>query len=240
MVQNFFQRMEKKYLLSQAQFDALMARTAGKLLPDAHSNYTVSSLYYDTRQYDLIRASIEKPVYREKLRLRSYGKVNAMTPVFLELKKKCKGVVYKRREILPYQDAIAFLSGGEEAFDASQILSEIRYFLEMYTVDPTIYICCNRRAYTGAEDRELRVTFDTDIRFRQSELRLDNGTWGRDILEPGMLLMEIKTSNAFPVWLGRALSELSIFPTSFSKYGTCYREYIFKNYSGGLGVGVSA
>lgn len=238
MAQAVFQRYEKKYIITNSQYDALMERLAGRMKPDRYGSYTIYNIYYDTDRFDLIRASIEKPVYKEKLRLRSYGNPGDKTPVFLELKKKYKGVVHKRRAILPYEDARAFVVNGGLEDNSSQILKEIRHFLELYSVSEKVLICYDRAAMAGIENTGLRVTFDSNILFRQTELKLNGGAWGTSILEPGKILMEIKITGAFPMWMSRALSELGIFPASFSKYGTCYTRHILSNLrEKGVGMG---
>jgi len=232
MAQTIFERYEKKYILASSQYEALQAVLEGKMNPDAYGRYTICNLYYDTDRFDLIRASIEKPVYKEKLRMRCYGIPSDENPVFLEMKKKYDGVVYKRRITLPYADAKRFIKTGVCETGDSQIMDELRYFMRTYPVEEKAFICYDRLALTGIENPELRVTFDSNIRFRQTELGLDRGTFGTDILDFGERLMEIKAPGALPVWLGRALSELQIFPTSFSKYGTCYSRYLSGQYLG--------
>lgn len=226
MVQTRFERLEKKYMLTGAQMSAFERAIAGRMQADAYGAYTVANLYYDTDAYDLIRASIEKPVYKEKLRLRCYGQPGPRTPLFLELKKKYKGIVYKRRIKLSLAEISSIRKDGLYALGNAQVLNEIRYFLSLYPVSEKALICYDRRALCGVEDEALRVTFDTDIRFRDTELRLDRGFWGRDILEPGKTLMEIKIPGAFPLWMSRALSECGIFPISYSKYGACYKRFL--------------
>lgn len=239
MSKRVFERVEKKYLLNPAQLSALREQLSGKMCEDCFGRYTISNLYYDTDTYELIRHSLEKPVYKEKLRLRCYGKASHNTDVFIELKKKYKGVVYKRRETLPYSAALAFLSGS--SVDASsQILREINAFRERYNVSPRVFLCYDRTALAGVDDPELRLTFDTNVRFRQTELRLDNGTFGTDILPAGCTLMELKANGAIPLWLSQILSELQIFPTSFSKYGVCYTNFILPSLISSREVATSA
>ncbi|MDR3288618.1 MAG: polyphosphate polymerase domain-containing protein [Peptococcaceae bacterium] len=214
-------------MIDHAQYEALAACLAAKTAPDRYGAYLVSNLYYDTDQFDLIRASLEKPLYKEKLRLRCYGKADKDTPVFLELKKKYQGVVYKRRIKLAYKETKHIAARGiPQRSDSLQVSREIAYFLTQYPVTEKVFLCYDRLALTGVEDKGLRLTFDTNIRFRQTELGLENAPWGTNILEPGKVLMEIKTPGAIPLWLSRTLSASGIFPVSFSKYGTCYSEFM--------------
>lgn len=226
MAQNVFERCEKKYLLDARQFRAIAERLADRTRLDNYGQYTIYNLFYDTENFDLIRASIEKPLYKEKFRIRSYGKAEPDSPVYLELKKKYDGIVYKRRAKMPHLEANFFLSEGYKFTQETQILREIAQFLTRYPVSKKVFLSYDRTALCGTQDKALRITFDRNIRFRQTELRLDNGCFGTNILAPGQVLMEIKNTGALPLWLCRALSEAGIFPTSFSKYGVCYRDFI--------------
>ena len=227
MYQTVFQRYEKKYLLSRAQYEALSIRLDRMLTPDQYGPYTAASLYYDTRCFDLARASARKSLYKEKLRLRGYGAADSTAPVFLELKKKFQGVVYKRRACLPYGEVPGFFANrycrryGADA----QVFREISCFLARHPpVSAKMFLAYDRIALEG--DGGLRVTFDTNIRFRRTGLRLDAGSQGTGVLESGQTLMEVKTPGAIPLWLCRALSECGAFPVSFSKYGTCCRKFL--------------
>lgn len=224
-----FERYEKKYLLSSDTCDTLRARLTPYLTADEYGRYTVCNLYYDTPDYRLIRASIEGPAYKEKLRLRSYGVPEAGDPVFLELKKKCAGVVYKRRASMTLET----LRKGE--MEADQVLKEIGWFMRIYENPiPRVFIAYDREAFCGVEDPELRVTFDRNIRWRQSTLDLAKGAWGYPLLQQDEVLMEVKAPGAMPVWFCRLLSELEIYPTSFSKYGMCYKTCLTRRKEAGV------
>ena len=223
--QSCFKRCEKKYLLSPAQYEAVKRGMAPWMKPDAHPSYTICNVYYDTEHYDLIRASLEKPVYKEKLRLRSYGVPGSRDPAFVEIKKKFDGVVYKRRVTLQAMDASRWLSGKRPG-DGSQISREIDWFLQFYRPEPKVFLAYDREAYAAAEVGELRITFDTDIRVRSNDLDLRTGDHAVPLLNGDQILMEIKIPGAAPLWLARLLSENGIFPTSISKYGTYYKEFV--------------
>lgn len=219
-----FKRCEKKYLLNDNQYKELVKRTGGRLIPDAYGTSTICNIYFDTPDFLLIRTSLDKPVYKEKLRLRSYGTPKKDGPVFLELKKKYKGIVYKRRESMVLSEAEGYLLRHEAPGVESQILREIDWFLQYYKdIKPAMYIAYDRIAAYDVLEPELRVTFDWNIRFRNQELDLRKGTWGQQILEEGQQLMEIKIPGAMPVWLSRLLDQLHIYPVSFSKYGKAYQ-----------------
>lgn len=229
-----FRRYEKKYLLSEALYSSLWERLKGYVTPDEYHRSTVCSLYYDRDDYHLIRQSIERPLYKEKLRLRSYNVPGPEDMVFVELKKKFRGVVYKRRVSMAAEQAGEYLAGRALPAEDSQIVREINWFLRQNLPEPKVFIACDRTAYCGLADPELRITFDRNIRWRDTELNLCSGSQGKSLLEPGTLLMEAKISGAAPLWLAHMLSELEIFPTSFSKYGECYRENILEKYVNGV------
>jgi len=225
-IQDVFKRYELKYLLNEVQYQVLMRESADHLTADEFAAATIANIYYDTDDFRLIRASIEKPVYKEKLRLRSYGIPKEESKVFLELKKKFKGVVYKRRIDLPFLEAQAYLLEGIRPAADSQILREIDWFRRTYPLLPKAFIAYDRAAWRGREDPGLRLTFDQNIRCRESCLDLSRGNWGRPLLTPGQRLLEIKISGAMPLWLARLLNRLDIYPASYSKYGACYKKYL--------------
>lgn len=225
MADNFtFKRVEKKYLLNKKQYEKLQERLEPYMQLDEYGLHTICNIYYDTDQFDLIRTSIEKPPYKEKLRLRSYGVPKEGGKVFLEIKKKFKGVVYKRRISLTLEEAEAYLDKGGTLPRDGQIEREIDYFVKFYNPKPKMYIAYDREAYFGKEDNSLRITFDQNIRSREEDLQLEMGDAGKLLLDREYRLMEIKVSGAFPMWLARMLSELEIYPTSFSKYGNIYKQ----------------
>ena len=228
-----FQRYEKKYLMTAGQYAALWAELSPRLRPDEYFSSTVCSLYYDTDDYSLIRHSIQKPIYKEKLRMRSYGVAGENSLVFVELKKKFKGIVYKRRIELEKDRAERWLAGGP-APDNSQISNEIDWVLHRYRLSPKILICCDREAWVDKENSALRFTFDKDIRYREDELDLGLGSHGRLLLEEGSVLMEIKMPETSPLWLAELLSRHGVFPAGFSKYGKSYEQKLFENYFSGV------
>ena len=217
-----FKRIEKKYLLSEAQTEALFERIGDHLTPDEYGRSTVQSLYLDTPDHRFIRASLEAEDYKEKLRLRSYGTASADSGVFLELKKKFSGVVYKRREVMTLRQAEEYIERGILPFD-SQIMREIDWAMKLYnSPKPRMMIACEREAWYDVEHPDLRLTFDRNIRYRESELGLDRGSAGTRLMPKETVLLEIKTAGAMPLWLAHALDADGIFPGKFSKYGAAY------------------
>lgn len=221
-----FQRREYKYLLTKAQQKMILAAMEPHMTPDEFGRTTIRNLYFDTDDYRLIRRSIEGPVYKEKMRIRSYARAGQRDVVFVELKKKYHGVVYKRRLSLPQETALQWVQGGAIPKD-TQIAREIDYFLRFYdSLKPKVFLAYDRQAYFCKDDRNFRVTFDENIRFRRDALTLDSDATGTPILDSNLVLMEIKSANSIPLWMIRVLSDAHIYKTSFSKYGTVYSAFI--------------
>ena len=221
-----FQRIEKKYFISPAQMEALLNVMRRYMTADRYGEYAIGNIYCDTDNFRLIRASLEKPAYKEKLRVRSYGVPTETDRVFVELKKKFDGVVYKRRITTEMPQVEPLLCGSTEA--KCQIGREIQWFQRQNRTRPRVFIGYDRLAFAGQEDPQLRLTFDTNLRWRDTQLDLCMGDWGAPILQGEDILMELKLPEACPLWLTHALTEVGAFPTSFSKYGTCYKEHILK------------
>ena len=226
---NVFQRYELKYLLTPEQKRAVLAAMADQMRFDQYGRTTIRNLYFDDDSYRLIRRSIEKPSYKEKLRVRSYGRAEHDSPVFVELKKKYDGVVYKRRVSLPERVAMDWLTGGKRPAD-SQICREIDYFIEFYKgLHPSVFLSYEREAYFPLNGREFRVTFDENIFARCEDLSLTSDAYGFAVLPEGRTLMEIKCPGAIPLWMASVLSKNKIYKTSFSKYGRTYIDYLLPN-----------
>lgn len=222
--QGTFKRYEKKYLLSEKKYQMIRERLQDMLKVDDYGETTICNIYFDTPDHRLVRTSLEKPVYKEKLRLRSYGTPSENDVVFVELKKKYKEVVYKRRIKMECQTAERYLYDSEPVGQQSQIIKEIDWFLKFYQeLEPAMYISYNRIAMYGIEDPDLRVTFDHNLLWREEELWLECGVWGDPLLEEGWRLMEIKLPGVMPLWLSHILDDLEIYQVSFSKYGNGYQ-----------------
>lgn len=218
-----FKRVEKKYLLDEEQYRALRQILEPYMVPDEYGRSTICNIYFDTPDRYLIRTSLEKPIYKEKLRLRTYGIPRDDSIAFVELKKKYKGVVYKRRVTMAYRDAYDWLCRGKPPKKDGQIIREIAWFLHFYeNLQPAAALCYDRLALYGREDHALRITFDAGIRWRSAPYDLREGDSGAPLLGGNQHLMEIKTGGGMPIWLSDALCDLKIYPTSYSKYGTAY------------------
>ena len=241
--QAVFKRYEIKYMVTSEQKDRILKAMEPYMELDRFGRSTVRNLYFDTDDFVLARHSIAKPDYKEKLRIRSYAKAETDSTVFVELKRKFDGIVYKRRLGLPERDAMRWMSGIKDRAvmtelekESPQVAAEIEYFAGMYNgLKPVIYLSYDREAYrmrAGAGSAEggseFRVTFDSNIRCRESELTLTSDAYGTALLEEGMYLMELKCPGAIPLWMTKILSEERIYKTSFSKYGTAYCSFMEK------------
>ena len=241
--QAVFKRYEIKYLVTAGQKDRILKAMEPYMEPDRFGRSTVRNLYFDTDDFVLARHSIAKPDYKEKLRVRNYAKAGTDSTVFVELKRKFDGVVYKRRIGLPEADAMRWMSGAKDRDivteldkESPQVAAEIEYFTGMYSgLKPVIYLSYDREAYrmkagacTAEGGGEFRVTFDSNIRCRESDLTLTSDAYGTPLLEEGMYLMELKCPGAIPLWMTKILSEERIYKTSFSKYGTAYCSFMEK------------
>ena len=221
----FLKRFEVKYLLNAEQYEAFKKKTEGRFLKDKYFESNISNIYFDTPDFVLIRRSIDKPVvYKEKLRLRTYTTPTDDTKAYCEIKKKYKGVVYKRRIGMEYLTALNYLSKGAEPKKVCQISKEIDWMFKIYKgLAPAMYISYDRHSYTSADDDELRLTFDRNITWREYDLDQRLGSYGNKILPDDVVLMELKIPGVMPVWFAKILDELEIYPASFSKYGNAYR-----------------
>ena len=224
-----FERHEKKYLITSSQWNEVLQELEPYMQMDDYGKHLISNVYYDTKNWYLIRHSMSKPVYKEKIRLRSYGVPIETERVYLEIKKKFDGVVYKRRTGMRLKDAERFL--GHQLFLEStqnkQMIHEFESVLAFYPdLKPAMYISYERLAYFGKQDKSVRITFDQTILYRTSDLSLAAGSYGTPLLPRDHVLMEIKICGAMPVWLARILSEKQIYPAKFSKYANGYQDYL--------------
>ena len=222
MAQTVFNRYEKKYLMPEEVYLELRRRLDAYMQVDQYGQHTICNIYYDTPDFELIRKSIQKPVYKEKLRLRSYGIPTLDSTVFLEIKKKYRKIVNKRRIQLKLREAYDYVEKGIRPENDSQILREIDFFLDRYPLQRGVYLAYDRVALFQRDDPSFRVTFDHNIRSRRTDMGLEKGDKGELLLDEHYYLMESKVLGATPLWFTQILSELNIYPVSFSKYGNIY------------------
>ena len=230
-----FNRREVKYMLTDDDKEALLSIVGNYMNSDPFNKdgktYSICNLYLDTTSDELIRKSLEKPAFKEKIRLRSYGQVGLDANVFLESKKKYDGVVNKRRTTCKLEDAYRYFEDGtipEHKKLNRQVMNEIDYIMHFYSLKPKVYIAYDRLAFFEKNNSDFRMTIDCNIRTRREDLRLDSEIYGDQLLEKGVWLMEAKAFKAFPLWFVHFLSERKIYKTSFSKYGTEYKKFTGK------------
>ena len=223
---NTFKRKEMKFLLDEEQFQKLIKEIGPYMTADEFGVHTIMNIYFDNDNNDVITHSLSKPVYKEKLRLRAYGNAAKDSDnAFLEIKKKYRGVVYKRRLSMTYKELFEYGESGiipDVPKSDTQVFSEIEYFRKRLGLKPKIVICYDRQAFFGNEDNEFRLTFDGNIRSRRSDVDLRKGDFGELLVNQPYRVMEIKSAGAVPLWLVKFLSENKIYTGSFSKYGNIF------------------
>ncbi len=226
-VQTTFKRHELKYKLTTKQYNKLLIAMNEHMKLDEYGRHKISNIYFDTNDYRVIRNSIEKPKYKEKLRLRVYGEPKEESLAFIELKKKYNGVVYKRRIATTKLKACSYLCKGEKMENQCQITKEVDYFKECNKgILPKVYLSYEREAYFSPSDENFRMTFDFNIKMRENNISIYASDEDNIVLDTDYILLEVKTVQGLPFWFLRYLNQNQIFSTSFSKYGTAYNTYI--------------
>lgn len=232
---NTFKRREMKFLLDERQYNEVLSAVGDFMTEDEFGLHTIMNIYLDNRNNDLIRSSLGKPIYKEKVRLRCYGKqAEDNSEAFLEIKKKYRGLTYKRRLERPYKELFDYITEGSEPQTRGQVFEELDYLIKRMSLKPKIVICYDRRAFYGNSDREFRMTMDGNIRFRRDGLDLREGDGGARLLTQPFRVMEVKSVGAIPLELVRVLSRLKIYHGSFSKYGSIYSSEVRQNFKMGV------
>ena len=229
-----FKRYELKYLLNKKEKEEILLAMKPHMKLDDYGRTVIRNIYFDTENFRLIRRSLEKPVYKEKLRIRSYKPVQITDPVFVEIKKKYKSVVYKRRLLLPEKTVMESFRTGEPLPVCSQIGDEIQYFREYYkNLQPSVFLSYEREAFYSLDGSDFRVTFDENILYRRNDISLGSEIYGHPLLGKQQTLMEIKTSGGIPLWMSETLTKHHLYKTSFSKYGSAYQCILAESLQGG-------
>ena len=211
-----FKRYELKYLLNKKEKEEILLAMKPHMKFDDYGRTVIRNIYFDTENFRLIRRSLEKPVYKEKLRIRSYKPVQITDPVFVEIKKKYKSVVYKRRLLLPEKTVMESFRTGEPLPVCSQIGDEIQYFREYYkNLQPSVFLSYEREAFHSLDGSDFRVTFDENILYRRNDISLGSEIYGHPLLGKQQTLMEIKTSGGIPLWMSETLTKHHLYKTSF-------------------------
>ena len=222
-----FRRVEIKYLLNVDEYNELKKKLDKYIKPDIYPNSVICNIYFDNDDFELINKSINKPIYKEKVRLRSYNIPSKDTTVFLEVKKKYKGIVGKRRIAASLKDINNYLYNGKELKESVNY-REIDNIIKRKKLKPKIYVAYNREAYVGIND-EFRITFDSNLRSRALDLDLSLGDSGKLFFKEPTYIVEIKTLDSMPIYLSDILNKLKIYPTSFSKVGEIYKKGMIYN-----------
>ena len=210
MVQMTFKRYEIKYLLTDEQRGRLAREMESRMVADEWGPSTVCNVYYDTPSHLLVRRSAEHPDYKEKVLIRSYGIAHEGDPVFVELKKKFDGVVYKRRASMEAGRAQALLAGQGDPHD--QIERELDFTCRRYGgLVPSFYSGYDREAFYARDDREFRMTVDRRVRSRTHDMVLTATDEAEQFLDDGLSLLEVKAAGAIPLWLVRFFSAERIY-----------------------------
>ena len=226
---DIFRRVEKKYILTRTQYNQIMDILKNYVVQDKYGKSTICNIYFDTNNYELISHSITKPYFKEKVRLRSYNTPKKDSTVFLEIKRKVDGVVGKRRIEMKLSDFYDYIGDSNSVKNKNlQIKNELDYYFKKYDLSEKMYISYQREAYYEKENKDFRVTFDTDVTAREYNLNLDKGNYGEKILSPDKTIMEIKTLGTIPLWFVKVLDECKICPCGFSKYGEAYTQLVLK------------
>lgn len=226
---DFFRRVEKKYILSKEEYEKVKKEINKYMVEDEYGKSTICNIYLDSSNYDLVYNSISKPIYKDKVRLRSYNTPKLTDNVYLEIKRKYDGVVSKRRIGIKLIDFYEYLKNPNSINSSNrQVKKEIDYYFKFYKLKPVMFISYDRRAYYDKNNRDFRITFDNNILAREENLRLEKGVYGTNIFEKNKYIMEIKTLGTMPVWLVKLLNEFKISPAGFSKYGEGYTQLVLK------------
>jgi hypothetical protein len=237
-----FKRKEMKYIMDAERYHHIRNFLTKYMNLDEYNKgdkfYTIANIYYDTHDNNIIRQSVAKPKYKEKLRLRAYGVPDLDTKTYLEIKKKYRGIVYKRRVTLPLRDAYSFIETGiipqvkNPRYVTTQVLAELKYTIDFYKPLPALYLAYDRIAYFGKDQseggpgRDLRISFDFNVRTRREDTGLEKGDHGEQLLKEGWYVMEIKSGNTIPRWLLDYMQEHGMRRGSFSKYGAEYKRFL--------------
>ena len=217
MYDNVFKRVEQKYLISKNQKDKLLNQIANYVEEDEYFKSEISNIYFDNDNHELLIESLEKPNFKIKVRLRMY---NECRDVFLEIKDKVNGVVGKRRIKLTLDEFYDYFNNHK--IKDNQIMKELDYYFKLFNLKPSIFVAYDRLSYKEKNNKNLRITIDANLRSRYYDLRLEDGSYGEKYFNNDMYIMEVKVLDSMPIWLVKSLSDLKIYPVSFSKVGSIY------------------
>lgn len=229
-----FDRIEKKYLITKDDKAQLLKTIKQHMKQDDYYQSEVYNLYFDTDNFDLIIQSIDQPIFKHKLRARSY---KGYDRVFLEIKTKIRGQDlnpgYKRRVMITHDDFDQLVKGKktiqelaaktEETPADRQIAKEVDHLITHFDLKPKIMTMYNRESYKGEDG--LRITFDENLKYRDKNLNLKQPKRGKIYFKDKRnIIMEIKAHGVLPLWLVKILSANKLYPQQFSKVGKSYEK----------------
>lgn len=220
MYDNIFRRVEQKYIINKYQMDELLKRIDNYIEKDEYYQSKISNIYFDNDNNDFLIESLEKPNFKVKVRLRSYNTPTMNDYVFLEIKDKVNGIVGKRRIKLTLKEFYEYIN--DHKIKNTQIMKELDYYFKLFNLKPSIFVAYDRLSYKEKNNKGLRITIDSNLRSRYDDLKLESGNFGNNYFNDELYIMEIKVLGAIPLWLVGNLSDLKIYPTSFSKVGSIY------------------
>ena len=221
-------RMEQKYFVSFDKYNKLMKLINNKLVKDKYFSERIYNIYFDNDEYEFMTKSLDKPLYKEKVRLRSYETKDKNSNVFLEIKKKFQGHGNKRRVVINYNEAKDYIDNKIIPNTNKQIMGELDYTFKKNNLKPKISLTYDRLSYAFKEDESYRVTFDTNIRYSNKKVDLVDLDDEYCLFNDGYI-MEVKTLKGYPSWFIKALNELKLYPVSYSKVGEAYKELKERN-----------
>lgn len=223
-----FKRVEQKYMFSTEDFNKLMCVLGPKMEKNKYFESKILNIYFDDDNYNIAKNSIEKIKYKEKVRARCYSIPHSNKhEVFFEIKRKCDGMVSKRRIALSLEEYERYISNKEVAsLSNNHIYKEIDYTLKRKYLKEKMMVMYDRLSYYLKEDAEIRITFDFNLRYRADMLDFKLGDSGHRFFDEDVVIMEVKTLGSLPIWFVKMMNSFKFYPTSFSKYGEIYKKQI--------------
>lgn len=227
IVQKQFKRIETKYIVDKETFVLLEKDLQKHMVSDEFATSTITNIYFDNEDFDMIQDSIAKKNGREKIRMRIYdAQPSASSQAFLEIKKKENKIGYKYRLTSNPLSVTNYIEKGviDQTITDEMVTSELERLRERYgTIKPMMYIYYDRVSYKGIEDKKIRLTIDKNLLYRHYDVAATEGKFGEALLDPNKVIMEIKVPEQLPDWLLALLEKYQLEKQSFSKYGNAYK-----------------
>lgn len=227
-LQTQFKRIETKFIITQELFDQLQEQFAPYMEADAYAYSSITNIYFDNPDFQMIQDATNKLNGREKIRMRTYAsQPDAQSEAFLEIKKKENEVGYKYRVTSTAEKVLNFVQTGQmdEPLADQNVSREMNILLERYgQIQPKMHIAYSRYSMKGINDDQIRITFDSNLRFRHQDVHLGTSALDQSLVEAGEMIMEIKVPGDYPDWLAEILDGHGLVNQSFSKYGVAYKK----------------